>query len=59
VVEAIAAQPSVPGDPAALPAALLLGYARRHVLFPDSPPATCQAGYLSPDRLDSWQQITD
>ncbi|HEX2804721.1 MAG TPA: HDOD domain-containing protein, partial [Kineosporiaceae bacterium] len=57
VVEAIATQPSAPDDPAALPAALLLGYTRRQVLFPDSPPATCQAGYLTPDRLGSWQQI--
>jgi len=59
VVEAIAAQPSTPDDPAALPAALLIGYARGHVLFPTTPPATYQAGYLTPDRLVSWQQITD
>jgi HD-like signal output (HDOD) protein/ActR/RegA family two-component response regulator len=59
VVEAIATQPSAPDDPAASPAALLLGYARCQVRFPGETHPTSETGYLTTDRLRRWQQVTD
>lgn len=58
VVEAIATQPGDPDDPAASPAAVLLGYACRQVRFPQAPQPTAEGAYLSPDRADRWRQIS-
>ena len=57
VVEAIATQPGVPDDPAASPAALLLGFTCRQVRFPQAPQPVAEGAYLSPDRADRWHQI--
>jgi HD-like signal output (HDOD) protein/ActR/RegA family two-component response regulator len=57
VVEAIATQPADPGDPSAIPAALVLSVARRAVRHPGVPHPTCEAAYLTSERLARWEGI--
>jgi HD-like signal output (HDOD) protein len=57
VVEAIATQPADPAEVGTVPGALLLSFARRAVCFPDSPQRSSEAGYLTAERRDRWEQI--
>lgn len=57
VVEAIATQPADPQSPGALPAALVLSFARRVVCFPGRPQPVFDGGYLTADRLERWQNL--
>jgi HD-like signal output (HDOD) protein len=57
VVAAIATQPTDPASPDALPAGLLLSFARRWVCFPEEPQPSNPAGYLTPQRLDQWHEF--
>lgn len=57
VVEAIATQPAEPDSPGALPAALLLSFARRHVCHPGREQPFSQNGYLTEERLQRWLEI--
>jgi HD-like signal output (HDOD) protein/ActR/RegA family two-component response regulator len=57
VIEAIATQPAHPDSPDALPAALVLTFARRAVCHPGQPHFASVAGYLSAERLEHWQEL--
>jgi HD-like signal output (HDOD) protein/ActR/RegA family two-component response regulator len=59
VVEAIATQPADPADLAAVPAALLLTYARRKVHHPDHPQPSSETGYLTAERLTRWDGLAE
>jgi HD-like signal output (HDOD) protein len=57
VVEAIATQSADPDSPHALPAALLLTFARRWVCHPGQPQPSSETGYLTAQRLEHWQEL--
>lgn len=57
VVEAIATQPADPRAPQAVPAALLLSFARRWICYPDVPQPWFDGGYLTAERLERWQNL--
>jgi HD-like signal output (HDOD) protein len=57
VVEAIATQPAEPDAPSAVPAALLLSFARQAVCCPDRPHPSSEGGYLDAERLGRWQEL--
>jgi HD-like signal output (HDOD) protein/ActR/RegA family two-component response regulator len=57
VVEAIAMQPCLPDAPGAMPAALLLSFARRAVRHPDAAQPSSETGYLTEERLKRWQSV--